>query len=132
MTLVIFVDIYVTLAYVKRDALHICRYLRDLGYVKRDILHICRYLRYFITASRVDRHICRYLRVFSYMVSTFVVIYGILAPLLRDTSHFVHRRVILDYVKRGARHFCRYLRDRGHFWHPWEAIFGRYLLNRSY
>ena len=79
-----------------------------LGYVKRDTLHICRYLRYFI---RVDRHICRYLRVFSYMVTTFVVIYVILAPLLRDTSHFVHRRVILDYVKRDARDFCRYLRD---------------------
>ena len=45
------------------------------------------------------------------MVSTFVVIYVILAPLLRDTSHFVHRRVILDYVKRDACDFCRYLCD---------------------
>ena len=78
------------------------------------------------------RQICRYLRVFSYMVSTFVVIYVILAPSMiifvviyvilaphiRDTtphgllmSNFVDRRVTLDYVKRDAAHFCRYLRD---------------------
>ena len=68
------------------------------------------------------------------MVSTFVVIYVILAPSMiifigiyvilaphiRDTtrhgllmSNFVDRRVTLDYVKRDAAHFCRYLQYFG-------------------
>ena len=69
-------------------------------------------------------YFCRYLRYVCIEVSKVIDFYVILGPpgmlswiwggdgrlgLLR--YNFVDRRVILDYVKRDAAHFCRYLRD---------------------
>ena len=75
MTLVIFVDICVTLAYVKRDTLHICRYLRDSRLRKK------RYSPH-LSLFTILYHIL------AELIATFVVIYECLATLSREALEF--------------------------------------------
>ena len=84
-----------TLGYVKRDARHFCRYLRDpRPFEKRRSPHLSLFtILYHTIAECISSQI------------------GILHSGAVEVSIFVDRRVTLDYVKRDARHFCRYLRD---------------------